>query len=142
MNFSHKELIGSGESRLVFAHDNPEWCVKVQKRDYFYCNANYRESFIYNQFPQYRHFLAPVIAISDDKQKLIMIRGKPVNSRQYQSFIHNIPSWFHDIKQENFIILNKKIVICDYARTTVLYNLKKEIRSYKKKDILNKMIIS
>lgn len=124
--FTHRpeDLIACGGSRCVYSHENPDWVIKVQKDDRILPNC--REYFIWNNFSsRYTNFLAPIIGISKDKKKLIMIKGKEITREDFHAnkMRKKIPKWIRDIKAKNFIYLNGKIICCDYGGAGTLLNL-------------------
>lgn len=125
-----KEL-GQGTMRIVYSlRHNPNFVVKVATSTRGTL-ANTQEyltwkefSFYYgnidkNKYPFHPVFwLAPVHQISSDNRGLIQSRCEPIPQSIISDLVNGkimVPSWFEDIKIENFGMLNGELVIVDYG---------------------------
>jgi len=123
ISFGRKERIGHGCFRFVYAHENPEWCVKVQRKDKANHKTsdqhNYREWLIWNEYPECREWLAPVIAISEDRMELVMARGHRCKRKP-----KNAPKWIADNKSKNWVAINGRKICCDYGNPGTLKKIR------------------
>jgi len=123
MSFPLGGFIAKGSYREVYAHrDNPEWVVKVQRQPYYVSNS--REFIIWNTCFELRPWLVPVIAISCDKQHLIMVRG--VSLKELKTTCptrHQMPACFEDTGTSNWVMIQGKRRFCDYAQEKMMINI-------------------
>lgn len=115
------ERLGGGLSRLVFVlKDDPEFVVKWEdpRQGRF---QNVREFWLWDYarwMPDARRWLAPISAISQCGNFLIMHRTRPCTTSDMPD---KVPIWMTDLKEPNFGWFDGRVVQHDYA-TTLLAN--------------------
>lgn len=111
------EFLGNGVSRYVFAlRQNPKWVIKIDCSD---MNANVLEHSIWQaiQHIPVSKWFAPVKDIS--RCGRIMMQRRVQTDISSQKYPNKIPSFFTDTKFENWGIMDKRFVCCDYAGVTL-----------------------
>lgn len=106
--------IGRGVSRVVYEHAlDKSLVIKIEEGgDWFQNVTEYR---VWNELQYYKKmakWFAPIIAISPNGVVLIQKRVEPTSLKDYPK---QIPSFFTDIKQENYGLLNGQLVCFDYG---------------------------
>lgn len=108
------DLIGEGCYRYVF--DNPFNKKQVIKIDMGETNSNTIEWDLWNTIkliPDLAKWFAPCIKMSPCGRVLIM--EKADTSKGIDAYPKKIPSFFMDIKTQNFGFINTKLVCIDYG---------------------------
>lgn len=124
LEFLLGDYIGKGCSRTVFKYAlDPKYVIKIAKSGSFdnileyeiWCNIRYTE---------HKKYFAPCSWISDDGVIMLQRKTKPI-----YTLPETLPSYFSDIKPDNFGMIGKQIVAHDYAfsldRFIALTNLNK-----------------
>lgn len=108
------DLIGEGCYRYVF--DNPFNSKQVIKIDMGETNSNVIEWYLWDTIkliPDLAKWFAPCVKMSPCGRVLIM--DKAETSKGLDSFPKKIPSFFMDVKTQNFGFINKQMVCIDYG---------------------------
>lgn len=127
------KLIGSGMSRQVyqFAHDK-EYVVKVDVTDSRFQNVLEWEVWQTVKDTKYAKWFAPCLDISANGHFLIQKKIEKIPKKQYPK---KIPPFFTDLKYDNFGVIGKQFVCCDYGTAHIdalnAYFLKKELKQKK-----------
>ena len=102
---------------------NEDFVVKVLREDAVSSFANVKEWAIWEEI-EYRKdikkWFAPCERITDDGKILIQ---KKVRIRDIENYPEKIPSFFVDVKQENFGFIGKQLVCFDYNTMPLVNNL-------------------
>lgn len=85
------------------------------------------------QYTKYAKYFAPCVAISQNGQFLIQKRAEQIPRAQYPK---TIPSFFADIKYENFGKIGKNFVCIDYGTMVIriMNNIIEGPKKYRKAD--------
>ena len=117
------EKIGSGCFRDVYECKlNDKYVVKVMRDDAIDTFANVIEWKIWEEIQDYKtmsKWFAPCEFITDDGKVLIQHK---VRIRDIEKYPKKVPTFFTDIKQDNFGFIGKQLVCFDYNTTILTKN--------------------
>lgn len=123
------EKIGEGISREVFrCRLNPNWIVKVEREGQWF--QNIREYLIWEEIQHWKKmskWFAPVEYISPHGTVLIQHKVTPAYETDLPK---QLPTFFTDIKQENFGMLNGQFVCFDYGTTPISRNWSTRLKKF------------
>jgi hypothetical protein len=123
-----EDILGRGQQRTVCNHPKNKNLVikhalsntKTQSKD-AKIRANVFEYIIYNTLVEKNHpdleYFAPVVDIANDGTWLTMVKGEPFEPDDDMSVSKKV-DWVGDIKYGNFIHVDGKPMISDYATVT------------------------
>ena len=118
MNMMLGVRLGEGASRLTFEFEmNPNWVIKLETGGGFQ-NIHEHEVWRTVRGTKWEKWFAPVKAISPCGTVLMMVQTAKIND--YTKLPRMIPSFFTDVKTENFGLLNNQIVCHDYGLTKMM----------------------
>ena len=116
------ELIAEGVARKVYeVVGNPKLVVKVETTQETFQNVTEWQLWNELQFTQYGIHLAPCRRISPCG--LVLIQERTCELPDVLS-LTNVPEWLGDVKEENFGILDGRLVCHDYALHNVIHQFK------------------
>ena len=115
------DIIGEGVSRVVYdCLINDDYVVKIHKASWEGINQNYNEFLIYSEASvKIRKYLAPIHWISDYNIVLFQRKCEPLQKKQIPK---KIPRFLNDRKQENWGLLDGKVVCFDYGICKTTFN--------------------
>lgn len=111
------DYIGSGTTRsvYVFRYD-PEWVIKIENENA--CGDNWTEWRIWGTVKHTtdgtKEWFAECSWISTNGKVLLQKRTKPLMSKP-NKIPDKIPSWFTDLKEDNFGWIGNNLVCHDYS---------------------------
>lgn len=111
------EKLGGGMSREVYEFKpDPKYVVKVE--GYAGNFQNIKEWLVWNeiQFTPFAKHFAPCKAISDNGIYLLQER---VHFPELKAYPDRVPSFFTDLKTENYGFIGGRLVCCDYGSTII-----------------------
>lgn len=116
------ELIAEGVARKVYELvGNPSLVVKVETTQETFQNITEWQLWNELQFTEYGIHLAPCRRISPCG--LVLIQERTYELPDVLS-LTNVPEWLGDVKEENFGILDGRLVCHDYALHNVIHQFK------------------
>ena len=112
------DFLGSGYSRYVFESNADS--KSVIKIDHNSRGSNFMEWEVWNTVKdtKFAKWFAPCTYLSPDGKLLIQKKVKELISSD--RLPKQLPSFFHDVRPDNFGMLNGKVVCFDYALTNLL----------------------
>lgn len=110
------DVIGRGSFRDVFQYNlNPNWVVKIQKNNSEFSNIKEFEIWCHVKGTEFEKYFAPCYWMSPDGRVLLQHKTKPITkTRKPPEFI---PTFFTDVKDDNFGFIGKRFVAHDYDFT-------------------------
>jgi len=134
-NYICGDLIGFGITRYVFEYKpDPEWVMKIDVSNYF---ANINEWLLWGAIKddkRYNKWYAPVKDISACGKFMLQKYCTPLSDTD--NVPKMLPINFHDIKKENFGLLDERVVLIDYGGQTFMDALPNKIQLKKANWIL------
>ncbi len=112
------EHLGSGYSRAVFDYKlDKKYVAKIDTNTR---GSNYMEWEVWNEVKNTRFakYFAECKSISADGK--ILIQRKAAKIEWFHTIPKQLPAFFHDIRQDNFGVIDGKIVCIDYALNNLL----------------------
>lgn len=112
-------LLGSGISRQVYTCtlDPQKWVVKVEMEAHGYFQ-NVREYAVWESVRWNKNiarWFAPIHNISDNGRFMVQERTRPVRVEELRKRLPKVPTFFSDLKSDNWGWLGKRIVCHDYG---------------------------
>lgn len=132
------DFIGSGVYREVFQHPHfIDYVVKIEQGN---SRENAIEWDVWNsvKFTDNAKWFAPCTYISDNGVVLIQKKTKPLFSKPVKFVPEKIPSFFTDIKPDNFGWIGNQLVAHDYSFTAGIIN--SNVAASKKMQTTNKKL--
>lgn len=112
------DRVGLGASREVYQFmANGRWIIKLEVRDTFQ-NVHEHEVWKLVRDTKWRRWFAPVVMVSECGQCLVMEQTVPLPLKAKRPAM--MPSFFDDLKPENFGTFEGRIVCHDYGLTKLL----------------------
>lgn len=112
--------LGSGIHRAAYVYNLDESCVIKVATDEYGRGANVLEHKLWWELENWddgKKWFAPVIALSDGGKYLVMKRAQRGRDVDYPE---KVPSFFTDLKRDNFGFIGKQLVCVDYASCLML----------------------
>ena len=106
--------LGSGIARDVYEFVDPAMVVKVARDDYPGERQNVAEWLTWEcvEYTELAKWFAPCVLISKSGSLLLQKRTQPVSTQELPT---HVPSFFTDLKLENWGRLGKRVVCHDYG---------------------------
>lgn len=127
------DIIGRGSFRDVFQYNlNSNWVVKIQRNNDEFSNIKEFEIWCFVKGTEFEKYFAPCYWMSPDGKVLLQHKTKPITKiRRPPEFI---PSFFTDVKDDNFGFIGRRFVAHDYDFTfgkVLKTGLTKRMKKYK-----------
>lgn len=118
--FKAGRVLGAGKSRVVFElRGLPDFVIKIAHRTN--AGEHNRDEWAHwkTASEDEKKWLCPCKAIYDNGIYLVQRRGEPVTKAQVAQALKRAPCWVKnrdDKKHQNFVMLDGRVVFCDYGK--------------------------